>query len=82
MKVNDLVKTIGYTRNRLDHFVFYLWRSQDDKIIKIDNPTLDEYVFLCDREVNDWIPSGDDTDRIDVTIDLVTEDLDIFANRK
>lgn len=30
MKVNDLVKTIGYTRNRLDHFVFNLYEPYED----------------------------------------------------
>ena len=53
MKVNDLVKTIGYTRNRLDHFVFYLYEPYEDSWITIRNATTDDYIHLCDRSVQE-----------------------------
>ena len=54
MKVNDLVKTIGYTRNRLDHFVFNLYEPYEDNWITIRNATVDDYIYLCDRSVQEW----------------------------
>ena len=53
MKVNDLVKTIGYNRNRLSHFTFYLYNYHNDDGLTISDPSLDDYIFLCDRKILD-----------------------------
>lgn len=81
--VNDLVSTIGYTRNRLDHFNFSLWNPETDEWIIIRNPTIDDYILLCDREVVDWIPSDDyESNKIDINLMLEEGDQLKFKNSK
>jgi hypothetical protein len=53
MKVNDLVKTCGYIKDVLSHFVIVLYDKDNEVFILIQNPTLDEYIKLCDRSVLD-----------------------------
>lgn len=77
MKVNDLVKTIGYTRNRLDHFEFNLYAPYNDDWILIKNPTADDYIFLCDREIQEWMIE-DSNNIMSVIILMIPEDREIF----
>lgn len=54
MKVNDFVKTIGFIKNKLKHFSFYLYDDNDyNNSISINEVTLDDYIHLCDRKVID-----------------------------
>ena len=53
MFVNDLVKTYGYTRDKLTHFNILIFNPITDDWITIKNPTADEYIHLCDRIVVD-----------------------------
>ena len=78
VKVNDLVKTIGYTRNRLDHFEFYLFDSYNDDWITIKKATVDEYILLCDRDINEWMI--EDNDKMSITIRMILEDKENFKD--
>ena len=44
-----MVKTFGYTHNRLTHFTFSLYDATEAYWISIIHPNADEYVYLCDR---------------------------------
>lgn len=77
MKVNEIVKTIGYTRNRLEHFEFGLYDPLEEKWISISNATADDYIFLCDREVVEWMI--DDDDIMSIIIYMVPKDVETFA---
>ncbi len=72
--VNDIVSTIGFTRDILSHFEFSLWDPKHDSWILIKHPTIDDYIFLCDREVNEWTFSDTSNDKIDIYVDLEEED--------
>lgn len=76
MKVNDLVKTIGYTRNRLDHFVFYLYEPYEDSWITIRNATTDDYIHLCDRSVQEWTIEPENV--MSIIIYMKDKDKEIF----
>lgn len=78
--VNDLVSTIGYTKNRLDHFVFSLWDSDNDDWIIIKHASADDYVFLCDRPVEEWIISEFSDNKIDIFIKMEEGDHLRFHN--
>lgn len=56
MKVYKLVRSIGYTRNILNHFSFTLYDLETERIIRIQKPNADEYVQLCGRRVMEWMP--------------------------
>lgn len=51
MKVYELVRSIGYTRNILNHFSFTLYDLETERIIEIQKPNVDEYIQLCGRDV-------------------------------
>lgn len=53
MKVNDLVSSIGYTKNILSHFSIILYNADADDFMTIKAPTADEYIHLCDRKIID-----------------------------
>jgi hypothetical protein len=53
MKVNDLVSSIGYTKNILSHFSIVLYNAGADDFMTIKAPTADEYIHLCDRKIID-----------------------------
>lgn len=78
MLVNDMIKRYGYIRNRLNHFTFSIFNPQREDWIVIKHPTADEYIYLCDREIIDWMPSEDDEKEIDITIYMIPEDYDTF----
>lgn len=78
VKVNDLVKTIGYARNRLDHFEFYLFDPYNDDWITIKKATVDEYILLCDRDINEWMI--EDNDKMSITIRMTLEDKENFKD--
>jgi hypothetical protein len=56
MKVYKLVRSIGYTRNILNHFSFTLYDLETERIVRIQKPSADEYVQLCGRRVMEWMP--------------------------
>lgn len=78
MIVNDMVKTFGYTRNRLNHFTISIFDFSSDNFALIKHPTADEYVFLCDRPVIDWMVSSEDEDEVDITVTFTPSDFDVF----
>lgn len=80
--VNDLVSTIGYTRNRLSHFHFTIWNPETDEWIIIKEPNADEYILLCDREIVDWLPSDCEDGKIEINLMMEDGDLLKFKERK
>lgn len=80
MIVNDLVKTIGYTRNKLDHFEFCIWNPVLDDWITLRNTTADQYVHICDREVIDWMIDDLDDDMISINMRMVDSDYETFRD--
>jgi hypothetical protein len=80
MIVNDLVKTIGYTRNKLDHFEFCIWNPVLDDWITLRNTTADQYVHICDREVIDWMIDDIDDDMISINMRMVDSDYETFRD--
>lgn len=78
MIVNDMVKTFGYTRDRLNHFTISIFDFSTDGFATIRHPTADEYVFLCDRPVIDWMVSSEDEDEVDITVTFIPSDFDVF----
>ena len=53
MVVNDMVKTFGYTHDKLNHFTISIFDFSTDGFVTIRHPTADEYIFLCNRPVID-----------------------------
>ena len=80
MIVNDLLKTYGYTRDRLNHFSFALFDPRTEDWINIPRPTADEYVYLCDRKVESWMESLDEEDLIEIIVEMEPNDLIIFRS--
>lgn len=78
MTVNDFVKTIGYTKNRLNHFNFYIFDDHSEDGILILHPTTDDYIFLCDREVSEWMI--DDIDNMCLILEMEPSDRETFYN--
>lgn len=86
MKVNDLVSSTGYTRNILSHFTITIYDVETDDFISIKNPTLDEYVNLCDRKVLEWYPEDllDDTNNciVDIYVKMKKTDYETFKSHR
>jgi len=78
MFVNDMIKTYGYTHNKLNHFNISIFNPSTDDWITINHPTADEYIHLCDRLVIDWMESSDEKETIDITVYAVPGDFDTF----
>lgn len=82
MRVNDLVSSVGYTRNILSHFVITIYNAETEEFITVKNPTLDEYVNLCDRKVLEWYPEDpfDDTNEriVDIYVKMKKTDYETF----
>lgn len=78
MFVNDMLKTYGYTRNKLDHFTISIFNPSTDDWITIKHPTADEYIHLCDRPVIDWMSSLGNEDEIEITVYTLPGDFDTF----
>lgn len=82
MIVNDLVKTIGYTRDKLKYFEFYICNKEDDFIgFTIKDISADDYISFCDKEVYDWICDTHDAEGnciCTVTIALDSEEFCYF----
>lgn len=79
MTVNDMIKTFGYTRNRLAHFTISLYDTTEAYWISIKHPNADEYVYLCDRTVIDWMINCDgDNEEVDITVKLKPQDYILF----
>lgn len=86
MKVNDLVSSTGYTHNILSHFIITLYDAETDDFISIKNPTLDEYVNLCERKVLEWYPEDllDDTNKciVDIYVKMKKTDYETFKSHR
>lgn len=87
MKVNDLVSSIGYTRNILSHFSIILYNVNTDNLITIKAPTADEYIHLCDRKIIDWSPEDffdddDEKDHIAIYVKMKKKDYETFKSYK
>ena len=80
MIVNDLVKTIGYIRNKLNHFEFCIWNPVLDDWIILRNVTADQYVHICDREVIDWMINDIDADTVSINIRMIDDDYETFRS--
>ena len=78
MKAYKLVRSIGYTRNILNHFSFTLYDLETERIIRIQKPSADEYVQLCGRRVMEWMPWENDDDGIDIIVPMEKWDIDTF----
>lgn len=78
MFVNDMVKTYGYTRDRLNHFIFSIYNPATTEWVTIKHPTADEYVYLCDRLVIDWMVDLDEEDEINITVYMIPQDYEVF----
>lgn len=84
MKVNELVKSSGYTKDILSHFIITLFDNDTDYFICIKEPTLDEYVHLCDRKVLEWYPDDfhDDSKYIDIYVKMQEKDCVTFKSHR
>lgn len=82
MKVNDLVKTSGYTVNILSHFVITLYDKDNDIFIEIQNPTLDEYTKLCNRSIIEWYISDEYNNSIEIVVKMKKTDYETFKSHK
>lgn len=80
MIVNDIVKTIGYTRDKLKHFEFCIWNPILDDWITLRNPTADQYIHICDRNVIDWMVDDTHDDTISVNIHMIDSDYETFRS--
>lgn len=80
MIVNDFVKTIGYTHNKLDHFEFYIWNPVRDDWITLRNVTADQYIHICDREIIDWMIDDINNDTISINVYMIDSDYETFQN--
>lgn len=76
MFVNELIKTYGYTRDKLTHFNVLIFNPITDDWITIKNPTADEYIHLCDRVVVDWMVGENET--VDITVYFQPNDFEVF----
>ena len=79
MTVNDMIKTIGYTQNKLNYFIINIFEPKTDRWIRIKQPTSDEYIYLCDREVFEWMI--EDSNTISITIYAKSDDMEIFYDQ-
>jgi hypothetical protein len=82
MKVYELVKTIGYTRNILEHFKFCIVDPTTEEIIDAGHISEDEFVELCGRKVLEWMPEEYDDDFIGITIFVEMKKFDVFKFRR
>lgn len=82
MIVNDLVSTIGFTRDRLDHFTFSIWDAKQDIWILIEYPTVDDYILLCTREVDEWVFNETEREKIDIFLSAIPSDHFNFKDAK
>lgn len=82
MIVNDFVSTIGFTYNRLDHFTFSIWDAKEDVWILIEHPTLDDYIRLCTREVDEWTFNETEPEKIDIFLSAIPSDHFNFKDAK
>lgn len=78
MYVNDLIKVHGYTKNKLSHFNICIYNPITEEWITIKHPTADEYIYLCDRIIFDWMV-GEEPDTIDITVYFNSNDYEIFS---
>ena len=79
MKVHKLVGSIGYSRNILNNFSFILWDKETDEMIRVDQPSSDEYIHLCGRDVVEWTPREDSEDSgIEIVVTMKHWDREIF----
>lgn len=79
MKVNDLAKTSGYTRGCLEHFEFWICDYENYTYYKITAPSIDEYIFLCDRDIIEW--TFEEDMRISIMVKAEPKDREIFKNK-
>lgn len=56
MKVYDLLKCIGVTKDILSCVTITLYNPNTEEIIDIVDPTIDDYIHLCDRKILEWTP--------------------------
>ena len=82
MKVNDLVKTCGYTKDVLSHFIIILYDKDNEVFIPIQNPTSDEYIKLCDRSVLDWCVTDERDNSIEIYVKMKKTDYETFKSHK
>lgn len=80
--VNDLLSSYGVTRNILNHFKFTIWDAQNDDWIIIDHASADDYVYLCDREVDSWVISDEDDKKIEIFLTMEDQDHYHFKNAR
>jgi hypothetical protein len=87
MKVYELVRSIGYTRNILNHFSITMYDNETSNIVTVKRPSADEYVQLCGRDIMEWVPwsdylenADDPTDGIDITVPMERWDMETFKN--
>lgn len=78
MVVNDMIKTFGYARNRLSHFNILLYDPITEDWITIGHPSIDDYIYLCDREVVDWMVSDIEEETVDITVYMESDDINTF----
>lgn len=77
MFVNELIKTYGYTRDKLTHFNISIFNPITDDWITIKHPTADEYIQLCDRQIIDWMIGEDET--VEITVYSCPNDFENFT---
>lgn len=77
MFVNDMIKTYGYTRDKLSHFNIAIFNPITDDWITIKHPTADEYIHLCDRSIVDWMIG--ENEAVDITVYSCPNDFENFA---
>ena len=83
MKVYKLVQSVGYVKNILDHFDILLYNAETEDFITVHNPTIDEYVQLCGRDIIEWMPhEEDDFEGIDILVAQKSQDINFFDQRR
>lgn len=78
MIVNDLVKTYSYTKDKLEHFTISLFDLITEDWIEIKHPTIDEYIYLCDRDIVEWCNDLYEEGDINITVWTQEGDFDHF----
>lgn len=83
MRVNELVNTIGYTKNILSHISIVMFNLKTEAMISVKHPTADEYIKLCDRKILEWYPTDmleEKDDCIEIYVKMKKSDYETFKS--
>lgn len=81
MKVNKLINTMGYTKDILSHISIFIFNPKTETIIFVEQPTVDEYIKLCDRKILEWYPEEEE-ECIDIYVKMKRSDYETFKSHR